>query len=127
MGEGWKDFYLLIGSAGAALIGLLFVVVTLTAGRDRQTLMLGQRLYTSPIVFHLALVLLLSGGAMAPTVSARAFAWLCGLLAVVGVIVGIRIAIGIHRAPAFAGGLDDLFWYGIVPAFLYLLLLGAAI
>ena len=34
--QGWDNFYYLIGSAAAGLIGLLFVVMTLTAGRDRS-------------------------------------------------------------------------------------------
>jgi hypothetical protein len=40
--EGWKDYFLLVGSAAAALIGLLFVVVTLTAGRELGTVERGQ-------------------------------------------------------------------------------------
>jgi len=30
----WENYYLLIGSAAGALIGLMFVVTTLTAGLD---------------------------------------------------------------------------------------------
>jgi hypothetical protein len=127
MPEGWQDFYLLIGSAGGALIGLLFVVVTLTAGRERRSVMFGQRLFTSPLVFHLSMVLALSGAAMAPMVTARCFALLCGLVAVAGAVIGIRITIGIRRARSGAVGWDDVCWYGVAPAFLYFLLLGAAI
>lgn len=127
MAEGWQDFYLLIGSAGAALIGLLFVVVTLTVGHERQRLMLGQRLYTSPIVFHLSMILLLSGAAMAPVVATRTFALLCGLVAALGMIVGLRIAIGICRVRGGAIGWDDVCWYGVAPTLVYFLLLGAAI
>jgi len=127
MAEGWRDFYLLIGSAGGALIGLLFVVMTLTVGRDRQTIRHGRRLYTSPIVFHLSMVLMLSGAAMAPMVTASGFALLCGIVAAVGSVVGIRITIGIRRAPDGSGGLDDICWYGVAPTIVYLLLLGAAI
>ena len=53
MFHGWENYYLLIGSAAAALIGLMFVVVTLTAGRDRDEVERGKQLYTSPIVWHL--------------------------------------------------------------------------
>jgi formate/nitrite transporter FocA (FNT family) len=59
MPDGWENYYLLIGSAAGALIGLMFVVVTLTAGRDRDQSERGKHLYTSPIVWHLAVVLLL--------------------------------------------------------------------
>src|ERR1700704_5258450 len=108
MHESWRDFYLLIGSAGAALIGLLFVVVTLTSGLERRTVMRGQRLYTSPIVLHLSLVLLLSGAPMAPVVAPGDFAVLSGVVSLAGMIVGIWIAIGIRRAPPVAGDWDDV-------------------
>ena len=39
----------MIGSSAAALIGLMFVVVTLTAGRRRDETERGKHLYTSPI------------------------------------------------------------------------------
>src|SRR3569623_2646438 len=123
--EGWSDCYLLIGAAAAALIGLLFVVTTLTAGRERSEVQSGMRLYTSPIVFHLALVRVLSGAGMAPALSPRGFAILCALGGAVGAVAGIRIAIGIRRTDhADAGGWFDVAWYGIVPALLYALLLG---
>src|SRR5689334_21617800 len=123
--ESWRDFYLLIGSAGAALIGLLFVVVTLTAGHERQAVMFGKRLYMSPIAFHLSMVLLLSGAAMAPPIPVRGFALLCGLIAAGGIVAGVRITLGILRARP--GDRDDACWYGVAPALLYGLLLGAAI
>ena len=36
MFQGWDNYFFMLGSAGAGLIGLLFVVVTLTAGIDRS-------------------------------------------------------------------------------------------
>ena len=56
MFEGWENFYLIVGPSAAALIGLMFVVVTLTAGRERDQTERGKHLYTSPIVWHLAVV-----------------------------------------------------------------------
>ena len=124
--EGWEDFYLLIGSAGAALIGLLFVVMTLTAGRDRRTVMWGQRHYLSPIVFQLSLILLLSGAAMSPGLGRRGFALLCGAVALVAAVAAARTAIGLYRAPSGRPDWDDIFWYGAAPALLFLLLAGAS-
>ena len=36
MFEGWENFFLIVGPSAGALIGLMFVVVTLSQGRDRQ-------------------------------------------------------------------------------------------
>jgi hypothetical protein len=97
--EGWENYYLMIGPSAAALIGLMFVVVTLTAGRDREQVERGKHLYTSPIVWHLAVVVVLSGGAAAPTMNPKLFGAVSAGLAVLGVSIGIRSAIGIARVP----------------------------
>jgi hypothetical protein len=120
MFEGWENFYLIVGPSAGALIGLMFVVVTLTAGRERDQTERGKHLYTSPIVWHLAVVLLLSGAAIAPTMSARWFGLAGGGLALIGMAMGVRSAVGIHRAQITGpDSMFDLWWYGIVPAVAY--------
>ena len=120
MFEGWSEYFFMIGSSAAALIGLMFVVVTLTAGRRRDETERGKHLYTSPIVWHLAVVLPLSGMAIAPTVSATWFGFVSGGLALVGIGIGTRSAVGISRRPGApeAAGFDT-FWYGVAPALVY--------
>ena len=123
MAESWREFFFMIGSSAAALIGLMFVVVTLTAGRDREEVERGKHLYTSPIVWHLAVVLTLSGAAIAPTVTTRIFALLASALAVLGIGIGIRSAVGIGRRPGDPNSPGfDMFWYGLAPAIAYVAL-----
>jgi hypothetical protein len=128
MPEGWSEYFFMIGSSAAALIGLMFVVVTLTAGRDRAEVERGKRLYTSPIVWHLAVVLGLSGMAIAPNVPSAVFGATAGGLALIGIAIGVRSSIGISRRPAAAeaAGFDTL-WYGVVPAIGYVGLAAAAV
>jgi hypothetical protein len=128
MFEGWENYYLMIGPSAAALIGLMFVVVTLTAGRERDQLDRGKRLYTSPIVWHLAVVLVLSGAASAPTVSPRLFGIATAGFALLGMALGIRSAVGIHQAQ-YSGpdSLFDTWWYGIIPGLVYVGLGAAAV
>jgi hypothetical protein len=120
MFEGWENFYLMVGSSAGALIGLMFVVVTLTAGRDRAEVERGKHLYTSPIVWHLAVILTLSGAAAVPGISARVFGLMSGGLAVLGFGWGVHSAVGIARRPGApdAAGFDT-FWYGVAPAIVY--------
>src|SRR4051812_5375183 len=128
MFEGWENFYLIVGPSAGALIGLMFFVVTLTAGRERAQTERGKRLYTSPIVWHLAVVLLLSGAAIAPTINARLFGFITGGLALLGIAMGVRSAIGIQRERLTgADSMFDMWWYGIVPAVAYVGLGGAAV
>lgn len=129
MFEGWGEYFFMIGSSAAALIGLMFVVVTLTAGRDREQVEQGKALYTSPIVWHLAMVLLLSGAAIAPTVSPRVYGLASGGLALLGTAMGVRSAIGISRLQLTGEGdnVFDVWWYGIIPAIAYIGLGAAAV
>ena len=98
----------------------MFVVVTLTAGPRRDQTERGKHLYTSPIVWHLAVVLVLSGAAVAPTIHPKLFGivsagWRCS---------GLRWACaarsGSHRAQ-YSGpdSMFDMWWYGIIPAVVY--------
>lgn len=128
MFEGWENFYLIIGPSAAALIGLMFVVVTLTAGRDRQQSERGKHLYSSPIVWHLAVILVLSGGAVAPTMNARLLGIVMAALALLGIAMGVRSAVGIHAAELVGpqDNMFDMWWYGIIPAGAYVGLGSAA-
>jgi hypothetical protein len=126
MFEGWQDYYLLIGTAAAALIGLLFVVVTLTTGREIDSIERGQKLYMTPILFHLGGILLLSGLGMSPVVTPELFGAANGIVAIIGFVACVRIARGIHERPVSTTTDYDMWWYGIVPAGAYMLLLTAA-
>jgi hypothetical protein len=67
MFDGWQSFFGVLGSAAATLIGLLFVVVTLTAGRSSSPgNAAGTQLFTSPVVLHFVSVLAISALALAP-------------------------------------------------------------
>src|SRR4051812_12189239 len=117
MFAGWDEYYFMIGSSAAALIGLLFVVATLSAGRDRSTVETGSKLFTTPLVYHFGVVLLLSGSALAPSMTSTIFGIASDAIAVAGVAAGIWIAVGIGRFP-YEGSADwfDIWWYGIIPA-----------
>ena len=62
----WESFYILIGTGAASLIGLLFVVVTLTQGRERSQTMKAISIYMTPIVIDFAVVMTTSAVAVAP-------------------------------------------------------------
>lgn len=110
----------MIGSSAAALIGLMFIVVTLTAGRDRKDLEPGKKLYTTPIVWHLGVVLVLSAVAEMPIMTVRLFGLACGITSLIGLVSSIRISLGIARAQmatSYTG--YDACWYGMAPAVIY--------
>jgi hypothetical protein len=123
MFEGWGEFYLLVGSAAAVLIGLIFVVVTLMHDRPRSSVLAGSKLYMGPIVLQVSIVLVLSAAALAGEVTGGAMALVAAVAAVWGMIRGIQSIVGINRL----SGEDtphwtDVWFYGVIPAVLYALL-----
>lgn len=123
--EGWKDFYLLVGTAGATLLALLFVAVTLGVGvltEDRQE---GTRTYMSPVVVHFASVFFLSAVALAPAHRALFYAVVIGAAAVAGLIIAIYTAVQVLRIN-LSRYWPDYFAYGFLPVVAYLALLAAA-
>src|SRR5262245_30236135 len=76
----WNSFYVIVGSAAGALIGLQFVVMTLLiADRQRLRTPAAGAAFATPSVVHFGVVLLLSAVASAPwqALSAVAVVWGC--------------------------------------------------
>ncbi|MBV9995330.1 MAG: hypothetical protein JO127_08955 [Caulobacteraceae bacterium] len=129
MFAGWENFYFMLGSAAAGLIGLLFVVVTLTGGLERSQAMRGAALYLTPNVFHFAMVVTTSAVAIAPRLPAWAPEIVVGLLALLGLGHCLRATIGIRhfRPGSEAPHWSDVWFYGRAPAAIYFGLAAAAV
>jgi hypothetical protein len=119
----WENFYLIIGPSAAALIGLLFVVVTLTSGLERSKAQWGQTLFMTPIVFHYVVVLVMSAMAATPHLHRPAASALVGVAAVAGFAYCLRIIIGMRaRSTEAPPHWSDIYCYAYAPAVLYVLL-----
>jgi hypothetical protein len=124
----WENFYLLIGSAAAALIGLLFVVVTLTTGREHSSVSRGTSIYTTPTVFHFALVLLISAVALSPGAAAPIAGPIIFICALAGLTYAVAIGVWLRTGSGPEGvHWSDFWWYGVGPAAIYLGLAIAAV
>jgi len=127
MFEHWDSFYLLVGGASGGLIGLLFVVATLTRGRDRDSALFGTSIYMSPVVLHLAFVLVISAVAAAPLVHMATAAAVIGLCGLVGVVTSARVIYHLAFVRTFEGAhWTDLWCYGLAGLGTDLLLAGSA-
>ena len=83
----WHDFYTLVGTAGATLLGLLFVAVSLGAGYLTEEHQLAIRTFYSPVVIHFTSVFFLSAVALFPSPQAKFVAALIGATALIGAII----------------------------------------
>jgi len=125
MFDQWGEFYLLVGSAAAVLIGLIFVVISLMQDRSRSTVLIGSRLYMGPIVLGVSFVLVLSAAALAPGIDNRQFAAVTAVVALWGLARAIMSSIGIARLKEVHW--TDFWFYGAAPTGIYLALAAIAV
>lgn len=123
--EGWHDFFVLLGTAAAALVALLFVAVSVGVGFLSFRSAAGTRMYMSPVVVHFTGVLFACAAGLVPGLGAVSCAWLFGAGAASGIIYSVIIAVPILRNPAT--DLDDKICHGVVPPISYVLGLIAAV
>src|SRR3954466_7561399 len=76
--EEWESFYVIVGAAAGALIGLQFVVMTLVAERPMKGMAGAAAAFGSPTIVHFSIVLFLSAALRMPWHSAAPFAVLWG-------------------------------------------------
>jgi hypothetical protein len=122
----WHDFYILLGTAGATLLGLLFVAVSLGAGYVTEERQLGTRTFMSPVVVHFTTVFFLSAVALFPSLQTQFLAALIGATALIGAIISTYITIQVVRTD-MTNYIQDYLAYGFLPAVGYLVLITAAV
>src|SRR4029078_12562579 len=122
----WREFYLLIGTAGATLLALLFVACSLGVGYLTEDKQAGTRMFMSPVVIHFTSVFFISAITLVPSHHTPFFALLIGATRLVGIAVSSVITVQILRSDMTDYWPDHLA-YGALPAIAYLALLAAAV
>jgi len=122
----WHDFYVLVGTAGATLLALLFVAVSISAGYLTEERRPGTRTFMSPVVVHFTSVFFLSAVALCPWHQTEFFAVLIGITALIGAIISTYITVQVVRTD-LTNYIEDYFAYGLLPGLAYLAQLGAAV
>jgi hypothetical protein len=115
--EHWGEFYLLVGTAAAALVALLFVATSIGAGILTRHADGPTRTYMSPIAFHFTSALFVSAVALVPSHTRLTLGVLVALNAVSGIVYAafvIRRLLTDHIAD-----LADRVCYGMIPVLAY--------
>ena len=128
----WQNFYLLLGSASATLVGLMFIAISLGSGRwtpeDRPLLNASFSTFMSPTFIHFVYVLVTAVVVFVPTLSGTA---LGGLLILTGIgslgHIARHLRFLIDRYRARRIDRSDLVWYSLMPSIAYVLHLGAGV
>ncbi|MGH7068066.1 MAG: hypothetical protein ACREFO_09390, partial [Acetobacteraceae bacterium] len=124
----WHDFYIVTGTAGATLVGLLFVAASLGSGVFTEERRPHFRAFVSPSVAHFSSALALSLAALAPLHRWLLLALIEGGVAVFGlayssIVWGAMVRLGITATL----DLEDRIWYAALPALAYAVVVATAI
>jgi hypothetical protein len=124
--DAWHDFDVLLGTAAATLVGLMFVAASIGASVFTEKDRAAMKAFISPTVVHFSAVLFVAIVALIPS---HGWPSLAGLLTLVGLPGALYSAnlwfqLFVHRR--FNIDIADRLFYALIPVLGYLLLLLAA-
>jgi len=123
----WETFYFLVGSSGAALTGLMFIVITLVMDTRLPRSLDTVNAFATPNVLHFAVVFLLSAVLTAPWQGDRSPAHVLGAIALAGVVYVLIVLRRMRRQDGYKPVLEDWTWHLLLPMAAYaMLFVGAA-
>jgi hypothetical protein len=123
----WESFYVIVGSSGAALTGLQFVVIALIAGSRRRSTSREVDAFGTPTIVHFCAVLLVSAILSAPWQGLSIVSLALGAFGVAGLVYGAVIVSRARRLTRYRPVFGDWLWHVVLPLIAYALLLISAI
>lgn len=127
----WANFYVIIGSSAGTLTGLMFLVITLLAGRTRAssgtTPALPIAAFNTPTVVHLGVAIFIAALLSAPWQTLAIAAVLLGLTGGGGVGYTLIVLRRTRHQDDYAPVLEDWLWHVLLPLLAYTVLVVAAL
>ncbi len=128
--SGWENFYVIVGSSAAALTGLTFIVITISADRDPGTdstsrRLWGLRAFISPTVVHFSVALWISALLSMPGLTVFSLLLCLGITGVAGILYCARVIYWIVRTVVgseYTPFLEDWIWNATLPTLAYVCL-----
>lgn len=122
----WDSFYLIIGGAAGALIGLQFVVLTLIAERPQRPQAEAGQAFSTPTVLHFCVVLLIAAMLRAPwhRVAPPASCW--GVVGLMGIVYAGIVVRRMRSQNTYDPEPVDWLTYVILPIVAYVVLVVSA-
>ncbi len=113
--DAWGSFYVILGSAAGALIGLQFVVVTLVAERPSLRAAEAGAAFATPTIIHFSTVLLLSALIRVPWPTITLVVVLWGLLGLSGLAYEIAVFRFLRRQAVYQLDVEDWILQFLLP------------
>ena len=122
----WSSFYVIVGSSGAALIGLQFIVVTLIAEIRIRSTHEQIRAFATPTIIHFGAALLMSTLLSAPWRSLTGVAIALRVIALCGIAYAVLTLWRAKSQHDYEPVWQDWLWHAVIPFIIYAALLAAA-
>lgn len=123
----WQNFYVIVGSASAALTGLMFIVITLIAGMRGRRSSTAIGAFSTPNVAHFCTALFIAVTMTTPWQVLWNASFPLGLAGLAGIIYIIIILRRTRRQNDYKPVLEDWIFHTILPLAAYTALFVAAI
>jgi len=116
----WQSFYVIVGSSGAALIGIQFVVIALVADMGKITTTTDAiSAFASPTVVHLGGALVVSALMSAPWPSLQGASITLAVCGLGGLGYAGSVLRRARRQTAYKPVWEDWVWYAVLPCTAY--------
>src|SRR5882762_11674505 len=103
----WDSFYVIVGSAAGALIGLQFIVMTLVAERPPLRAAEAGAAFATPTIVHFGATLLLSALLRAPRPTVTLATALCGIIGFGGAVYAVVTAQRLRKQAVYRPEFED--------------------
>src|SRR3954447_15051701 len=123
----WENFYVIVGSSGAALTGLQFVVIALVAETSWRRSSTEIDAFGTPTVVHFCAVLFIAAVLSAPWRTLFGPAIVLGISGFLGLVYAIVIGIRTRAQTSYQPVLEDWLFHAVFPFIAYGTLLVAAL
>jgi len=111
----WESFYVIVGGAAGALIGLQFVVMTLLADKPQLASPEAGAAFATPTIVHLSTVLLLCALLRAPWHGLAPVAVLWGFTGLAGLIYMAKTVHRMRMQTRYRPDREDLVFHVVLP------------
>ncbi len=115
----WQNFYVIIGSSAAALIGLQFVVIVLIANMRKRAWADAISAFGTPTVLHLGGALFVSAIMSAPWPSLLPPSVALATCGFAGLGYGVIVIRRAHRQKSYEPVWQDWLWHAALPCGVY--------
>jgi hypothetical protein len=124
----WEGFYVITGSSGAALTGLMFVVIALAADL-KQANPEGLSSFGTPIVAHFGTVLLIASVLTVPGHTLLSLSLCTAGCAAAGLTFAVLATVRMRRPQTYKPVMEDWIWHVVFPfvSYAFLLVMSALI